>query len=348
VRDQAQELSTRPNFDELLSGDIGDPQRVHISFREFISVYRRNLRLQIKVLAVALPVTFVATVLGLHVFSSQSYTAAMTVAPNRMVSAGNEGNAGGGLSSLIGLQGVMDTQFDLYLTTRNSNLLAAKLMDIPGVPQKIFENLWDKEKQQWRPPPGIWPRFKRGISSALGFIPWSPPNSGDVAEFLENSFKVGTDKRTLITRIEFSDHDRDFCRFLLLTVHNQAEALLREQAQRRTRIMIAHLVHELATVTVTEQRQALIQLLSQQEKQMMMIDDNLPYAAVVIDPPSVDTAGKPRPLLIIFLFQILAAMVSAAYIGWIALRNLQMRKSQAASASDTEMVTARHESSFVA
>jgi len=345
VRDQAQDL-TGANFEELLSGDTGDTQRVRISFREFISAYRRHLKLLVKVLAVVLPVTFVATVLGLHLFSSQTYTAAMTVAPNRLVSAGNEGNAGGGLSSLIGLQGLTDTQFDLYLTTRNSNLLAAKLMSIPGVPQKIFESLWDKEKRQWRAPPGVWPSLKRGVSRSLGFTPWSPPNSGDVAEFLKKSVTVGTDKRTLITRIEFSDHDRDFSKFLLLTVHSQAESLLREQAQRRTRIMIAHLIHELATVTVTEQREALIQLLSQQEKQMMMIDDNLPYAAVVIDPPSVDTVGKPRPLLIIFLCQILAVMISAAYIGWIVLRNLKVRKSGAASAADTVMVAARRESSF--
>jgi hypothetical protein len=318
-------------FDELLPVDAADSGRSQISFGAFRDAYWERLGRLGRLLLVVLPITFVLAVLGLHVFGGATYTAEMTVAPNRIVNSGSEAAGGGGLSSLIGLQGLTDSQFDLYLSTRESNLLAAKLMATPGIPQQIFDTLWDNEAHQWRPPPGLFPSFKRSISRALGFVPWEPPTSGDIAEYLTKNIKVGTDKRTLITRIEFSNRDPDFAKSLLLTVHQQAEALLREQAQRHTRVMIVHIVHELATVTVTEQREALIQLLSQQEKLLMMIGDNLPYAAVVVDPPSMDTSkGKTRPLLTIFFALIAATIASAAWVGWEVLRDLKKTSRQLA------------------
>jgi hypothetical protein len=323
-------------FDALLpadAADAADPAGYQISFRAYRDAYLRRLGRLGRLLLIVLPITFVLAVLGLHVFGGQTYTAEMTVAPNRIVNSASENAAGGGLSSLIGLQGVTDSQFDLYLSTRDSNLLASKLMATPGIPQQIFENLWDKEAHQWRPPLGLYLSFKRSISTALGFVAWDAPTSGDLAEYLLKNVKVGTDKRTLITRIEFSYRDPDFAKSLLLAIHQQAEALLREQAQRHTRVMVAHIVHELSTVTVTEQREALIQLLSQQERLLMMIGDNLPYAAVVVDPPSIDMSkGRTRPLLTILFALFAATVASAAWVGWEVLRDLKKSNRQLAEA----------------
>ena len=329
---KAPNFKTKAMFDELLPGDVPKAPGPRISFHEFQTAYLGQWRRMRKFLLIGLPIAFVLAVLGLHLLGRKTYLAEMTIAPNRIVNSAGEAGAGG-LSSLIGLQGMTDTQFDLYLSTRNSNLLAVRLMATPGIPQRIFDNLWDKEAKVWRPPPGPFAGFKRSISSALGFVPWVPPTSGDVSEFLAKSIKVGTDKRSLITRIEFSNPDPNFAKTLLSTVHEQAEALLRQQAQRRTRVMIAHLVHELATVTVTEQREALIQLLSQQEKQLMMIGDNLPYAAVVVDPPSVNTSSPPRPLLTIFIALVAATLMIAAWVGWEVLRDIKKKSGRAATAT---------------
>jgi uncharacterized protein involved in exopolysaccharide biosynthesis len=326
---------TRAMFDELLPADAAEPTRPQISFGAFWAAYQRELRRLGLMLLVVLPVVFVLAVLGVHLFSGQSYTAEMTVAPNRIVNSASQSANGGSISSLIGLQGVTDTQFDLYLSTRDSNLLAAKLMAKPGIPQQIFYYLWDKDRHQWRPPVDLFSGFRRGVSSVLGFPSWAPPDTGDVADYLSKNIKVAADKRTLITHIEFSYRNPEFAKALLLAVHEEAEALLREQAQRHTRVMIAHIVHELGTVTVTEQREALIQLLSQQEKELMMIGDNLPYAAVVVDPPSVDSAkGKPRPLLMVFFALLVAAIACASLIGWQVLRDMKKSNRRMADADD--------------
>ncbi len=310
-------------FDDLLGGDA-KPPKPQISLREFWTAYRSQWRWLLKALAIVLPVTFFAVPLCMHLFGGPSYTAEMTVAPNRMV-AGAEGN-GGGLSSLIGLQGPIDTQFELYLSTRKSHLLAERMMAMPGVPQRIFSAFWDPEAKEWRPSSGLIPRMKRAINGALGFTPWAPPNAGDLSEYLSTAFTVESNRRTLITKITFSDADPDFAKWLTLIVHDQAEAILREQAQQRTRIMIAHAVHELQIVTVAEQRLALIQLLSQQEKQLMMIDKNLPYASVVVDPPSADRPDNaPRPLRNIFVALVLVTILAAAALAARVLRDIKRK-----------------------
>jgi hypothetical protein len=328
---RGKELSNVMNTDQDASAQMLDdlyredarPPKIRITLSEFWGVYRTRLNWLVKVLAIALPLTFVAVPVCMHLFFPLTYTAEMTVAPNRMVDPGGEGSSGG-LSSLIGLNGPMDAQFELYLSTRKSNLLAQRMMATPGVPQKIFKAFWDPETQQWRPPAGLIQDMKRGLNSAMGFASWTQPTPGDLQGFLDKAFTVEGNKRTLITKISFSDPDPAFAKWLMTTVHDQAEAILKDEAQQRTRIMIAHAVHELSVVTVAEQRSALIQLLSQQEKQLLMIDKNLPYAAVVVDPPSADLPDNaPRPLRNIFVALVVVSLLCAGLLAALVLREMR-------------------------
>jgi len=327
-----------PMFDELLEEAAPN---VQISFKEFVAAYGEQLRLLAKILIIALPLTFIAVPVGMHLFGATTYTAEMTIAPNRTVnSMGDAG--GGGLSSLIGLQGPTDSQFELYLATRKSNLLAAHMWSLAGFPQKIFAGFWDPETRQWKPNSGVFQTAKRALIRLMGFNDWTPPSPGDLAAYLAKAFTVETDKRTLITKITFSDSDPAFAKWLLATVHNQTEAILREQAQQRTRVMIDHAVHELSVVTVAEQRMALIALLSAQEKQLMMIGDNLPYAAVVVDPPSADLPDSaPRPLRNILIGLLVVTFLCALWLAGRVLLRLRREKKHSVRDGTSPAVQAR-------
>ena len=86
---------------------------------------------------------------------------------------------------------------------------------------------------------------------------------------------------------------------MLLLVHKEGDELIRLDAQERATRQIKYITEKLATVSITEHRQSLTQLLSDQEKQMMMIQVDLPFSARIIHPPMAsDAPTSPRPFLV--------------------------------------------------
>ena len=65
---------------------------------------------------------------------------------------------------------------------------------------------------------------------------------------------------------------------------------------------LAYIESKLATVTVAELRLSLVELLSNQEKRMMMIKVDLPFAARIIQPPvASEDPTFPKPFLALAL-----------------------------------------------
>ena len=316
-------------LDDLMAESAAASVRPKVSPREFWEACKAARQVFLKVVAATAVVMFLVTLITLHLVGGGAYTAEMTVMPNAAIN--NNSGSISSLSSLAGLSGPNDTTFDTYMAVRNSKLLAERLMKVPGLPQRIFLGQWDASTHQWRPPKGLLPSTKRAISAMLGFKSWLPPDAGDMAQYLSKMVTFESDRRTEITHLKYTNANPQLASFLLQQVHDQAEDILRVQAKNQSDAVINHLLAELRVVTVGEQRSALIELLSEQEKKAMMIDRALPYAAVVIDPPFVDVANPPRPLLTLFLVvagsMFLAAMAVAV---WVLLR---LRRAKARSAA---------------
>jgi hypothetical protein len=81
-------------------------------------------------------------------------------------------------------------------------------------------------------------------------------------------------------------------------LYNAADQAIRQATLQRTSQQIAFLDSRLRTLAVAEHRAALTQLLSDQEKRLMLLQIDQPYAARIIDPPALPRLPIwPRPLL---------------------------------------------------
>ena len=240
------------------------------------------------------------------------YTASMVIAP--ATDAGTGGLASklsqfGGLASLAGINLPSDetvSPFAQFNEVVTSVAVAQRLQENYGVNQKVFESSWDAENTRWVPPQGPVAELRTRVLRFFNFPMWTPPSAGALAKFLSDELVKSYVARSGMRRLEFRHEDPEFAVQLLRWIHYEGDELIRELARERTSRQIAYIERKLATVSVSEYRLSLIQLLADQEKQMMMIQVDLPFAARIIEAPLVSaTPTFPKP----FRFLALGAAV---------------------------------------
>ena len=161
------------------------------------------------------------------------------------------------------------------------------------------------------PPEGPIAKVKDWVYGFFNLPPWTPPSASTLAEFLDEEVIVAEVGNSGMRRILFRHSDPSFAVDLLRWIHREGDELIREEAQERTSRQIDYIESKLATITVVEQRFSLVQLLSDQEKRMMMIKVDLPFAARIVQPPTASEAPTfPDPGMIL-----LVAVIAGVVLG---------------------------------
>jgi len=236
------------------------------------------------------------------------YTASIVIAP------ASESGAGGlagklsrysGLASLAGIDLPGEesvSPFIELMEIATSPTVAERLLEEPELLQTIFENDWDAESESWVAPDGPVATVKGWVYGFFNQPGWTPPSATTLAEFLEEQLEISDVSATGMKRVEFHHKDPEFAVHLLRRVGLTSDDIIRKRALERTSREIAYIEDKLASVTRAEHRLSLVELLSEQEQRMMMIQIDLPYAARVIEPSRTsDTPTFPKPTLILAL-----------------------------------------------
>jgi len=241
----------------------------------------------------------VATIAG----SRPLYVVEMAITP---VSDSEEGLSGtmnrlSGLASLVGVSlptGSTGTPFDELLDLLTSQRLADVVAEDPQMMIRLFPRRWDAEAQRWRPPTGMVAGLSRGLRDAFGLPQAGEPAGDDVRLFLRANLEITPSDNGAVRYLELSGEDPATARELLLRLYGAADLSIRQAALQRTSQQIAFLDSRLRTLAVAEHRAALTELLSEQEKRLMLLQIDQPYAARVVDPPLVPRLPIwPRPLM---------------------------------------------------
>ncbi len=245
------------------------------------------------------------------------YTARMVIAP--------AGEAGGGmmgglsqyldLASLAGIDLPSEqtlSGFDQFSELVTSVTVAERLKEKYGVLEIVFEESWDAQNKRWQAPQGIAGAVIGRVRTFFGLPAWTPPSSKALAEYLKEELRLTPVGATAMHVLAFDHKDPQFAVQFLRWIHREDDELIREQAQERTSRQLAYIESKLATVTVAEQRLSLVELLSAQEKRMMMITVDLPFAARIIEPPVASEAPTfPKPFLALAL-----AIAGGLFVGF--------------------------------
>ena len=225
------------------------------------------------------------------------YRAVMLVGPTKTL----DRVAGGDTAASSADAGEV-TDFDRFLILATASSSARRLAQNDWVLPALFPEAWDGAAGRWHPPAGLWPRIERMATWFLGREGWRPPDPEALAERLRRDLSVGPVGGSGMRRIGLRHRDRGTALQLLLLVHATADDLVREAAAARADAQIAYLRDRLAVADLVEHRQALEALLMEQERQRMLIQADLPYAAELLEHPSAPLrADWPNPFLVLAL-----------------------------------------------
>jgi hypothetical protein len=160
------------------------------------------------------------------------------------------------------------------------------------------------------------------LNQIRGRPAWTPPTIFDLAELLDTQLTIKKVQfSATIYELSYEDTNRDFAIKVIDLVHKEAEAILRDDRKRRTVEQAKFLRSRIETTAVIEYRLALVQLLSDQDKTLMLLESNLPVATNVLDPANAPM--QPRgPKLGIFLFApvvtgLIVGMLLSLFLSWL-------------------------------
>ena len=192
--------------------------------------------------------------------------------------------------------------FSRFLALTTSVAAARQLAEQDWVLPALFPESWDEATARWYPPGGLGPKAERLAARLLGRDGWSPPGPEALAERLGERLQIGPVGGSGLQRIGLRHRDRETALRLLSLVHATADQMVRQSSAARADGQITYLRQRLTAVDLVEHRRTLETLLLDQERQRMLIQADLPYAAALLERPFAPTqADWPNPVLVFAL-----------------------------------------------
>ena len=276
-----------------------EQQANEISLSDITAVLRRHARLLVVVPVAGL----LLAIIYLHL-SEPKYSVTLKVTPT----SSSQSALPIGLTGLADLTGLAipasneTIDFELYLEGLQARETAEAVTRDQALLRQLFPDEWDEESGDWVEPGGVL-RGLAGIARAIVGVPrreWHPPNAETVNEFLDDELRIVRDRTGPVVTIMIEHSRPEVAQALLALVHQTVDSGLRQKELDRTGAYVAYLREQLANVSVTEYRQALHDILAEQEKRRMVASSNLPFAAEPFGEPTVSVRPtSPRPVLTI-------------------------------------------------
>jgi uncharacterized protein involved in exopolysaccharide biosynthesis len=291
-----------------------------VNFRLIADLLLTNWR----VLAIGAGAGLLLAILYLHLATFE-YTVTMQVTPVDSNQRNSLTSKLGGMSDLAGLAGISlgtgasDVQLQLYLASLQSTVVAQDLVNRPEVASVVFKKVWDPETKTFKEPHGVVRFITQTIKSAIGLpvSAWQPPDGRALKKVLDRNLVIDYKRTSPVVEITYRASDKEFGRRLLMMMHQAADHHMRERATQRSSEYIKYLTEQLKIVTSTEERQALIATLTEQETLRMAAMADVPYSVDVLVPPTASlTPTSPAPVIIILTLMIMGAIAGGGFVLW--------------------------------
>lgn len=272
------------------------------------------------VVAVAVVASMLLSLVYMHL-ASPAYTISLQLVP--APSSGQRQNGFGALSALAGLAGKGGDAgggFQTYLAGLQSYAAAELIARDQKVMRQLYKGQWSEREHRWRQPVSLLHFITGPIKAILGIgQAWQPPSADMVYVYLRDAITVTQSRDSPVVTVSIISSDPHFAQQFLLQLANGVDQLLRARALQRSNQYIEYLQAEMQKVTVTEYRAALLENLSDQEKNRMIASaKNVSYAADVFSGPMVSpgptSPSLAKSLLLAVLFGFLAGFVVAIYL----------------------------------
>ncbi|MEI6984844.1 MAG: Wzz/FepE/Etk N-terminal domain-containing protein [Rhodospirillaceae bacterium] len=192
------------------------------------------------------------------------------------------------------------SDFTRFIELLDSPAVALRLMADASTVRHMFPERWDVSSGRWHTPGGLTGWFRWMIFGLAGREDWAEPDATTVARLLRRNVVVQSLGTNPMRRITYRDSDRAFATMLLTRLTAAADAHLRAEAGRRARTEIAFIRAHLGEIVNSEYRKAMADHALDQERVVMMIEADLPFAADLVESASAaNHPDFPNPMIIL-------------------------------------------------
>jgi len=217
-----------------------------------------------------------------------------------------DGSSGGGsaLGLIAGLTGAnlgSVPKFTQFLSALHSVGVAEVLDKKYAMTCRVFSGYCDQETHRWLRRDGF-RAWLNGILAQLSGLPDpnGPFTTTELAQYIEGSVEVTVDKANQVVKLGYQSPKPKFAAEFLTLLVQTTNDYIKNQDKVVLRQYVNYLSNQAATATNVAQRDAIDQLLLQQERKLMLTEVNVPYAATVLDGPTVLPVNKAFRLIAVY------------------------------------------------
>ena len=223
------------------------------------------------------------------------------------------------LAAGSGLEGD-NAEFELYKDLMKSRIISADIYKDSALFKKLYIESWDENKQEWIvPEESTLGKIKKRIKSLVG-IPSTekkPPGPEDLFSFLNSNLEIDQPFGSVITTMSINIKDPKLGKILIERLHKRSNEILKERTYKRALENVNFAKKALKENTKKDQRESLINYLSEQQKVLIEASSSLPYAAEKFGETIVPLSpNKPNPNLILTLGFLIGFFLGTS-ISWI-------------------------------
>ena len=252
--------------------------------------------------------------------AEQKHTVTYTFQPED--SGDNRPNIGGlgGLASLAGvsLPSGDSSDFQTFQMLLQSEETATYLMQNEDLVRRIYKDEWNSDKNLFEPPQ------RSALGSIAGFVKrvltgrsrpeYLPPNPARLAEHLSKAaFSHSEDRETGFLKLSSETPDPKLTIDIMTAAASAADNILRERFVERGQQAIEFYQRKIISARSREHREALAQLIVQEEQKLMLASSGGSFVAKPLTTPSVSlNPTSPKASLVLALAVVLGLFLGAA------------------------------------
>jgi hypothetical protein len=217
-----------------------------------------------------------------------------------------EGNSGGSgaLGLIAGLTGAnlgSVPKFTQFLSALHSTGVAEILDKKYAMSCRIFAGDCDQKTHQWRKRSG-WRAWLNGVTSELSGLPNpnGPYTPTELAQYVFGAVDVTIDKTNQVVKLRYQSRKPEFAKQFLTLLVRTTNDYIKNQDRVVQRQYVDYLASQAAIATNVAQRDAIDQLLLQQERKLMLTEVDVPYAATVLDGPTVLPVNRALKIIVLY------------------------------------------------
>jgi uncharacterized protein involved in exopolysaccharide biosynthesis len=227
----------------------------------------------------------------------------------------------GGIASLAGIElpsgSNMDfTSFPLLMQSRE---VAEVMVQNQDLMRRVYFEEWDPEADIWRQPArsaiGLALAHLKSIITGSPVAAYAPPDAVRLSEFVSEKISASIDSKSNLLNIEVEAEDPELMRELVEGLVFETDQLFRQRFIMAGTTALEFYKEQLMRAQSGEHREALAQLIVQEEQKLMLATRSNSYVAEVLRGPDISMKPtSPKSMMVLVLSMILGLIAGSGIV----------------------------------